>query len=279
MKRWMILLWLAVCLPAHADGVLFYQPLNVDEQVAEDDWRGVLDGARTAGVHTLIVQWTRHGDSTFGGRDGWLMQRLRAAERSGLRLILGLAFDPSYYQRMADGQAVTMQWYQWLADSLAQQRWLRDHGGLQVAGWYLPLELDDYIFADAGLRQTLARQLAVFRAQLDAPLHISTVSAGVLTPEMHADWLAGLPVDQVWWQDGLGTATLAPEVLHAYRAALPCSIGIVAEAFAQTSDPREPFAARPATPRMDTGCHARAVFSLRYRPWGAVLLHNQRAAK
>lgn len=276
--RWLMLLCMVVCLPVKAEGVLFYQPLNVDARVTDAEWEKALDGAREAGVHTLIVQWTQHGESTFGGEDGWLLQRLRAAEAHGLGLILGLHYDPAYYERMGDAQAVTMEWYRWLAASLEQQRWLREVGGLEPAGWYLPLELDDHIFRDAASREVLSRQLAAFRAQLDAPLHVSAFSAAVLTPENFGKWLAELPVDQVWWQDGRGTSALAPEVLAAYREQLPCSIGIVAEAFRQISDGDQSFRAEPVEPQLDTGCHPQAVFSLRYRPWGRVLLHNQRLA-
>lgn len=38
----------------------------------------------------------------------------------------------------------------------------------------------------------------------------------------------------------------------------------------------EALAAVAEEPQLDTGCHPRAVFSLRYRPWGAPLLENMR---
>lgn len=276
--RWTCALWLALAwLPARADGVLFYQPLNVDAGMDAGTWKAMLDQARAAGTRTLIVQWTRHADSDFGGAEGWLLQRLREAQADGLQLVLGLSYDPAYYRTMADARAVTMAWYQWLADAQRQHRWLREHGRLAPVGWYLPLELDDRLFADPALRSTLARQLEQFRAQLDAPLHLSAFSAGVLTPRQYASWLDQLPVDQVWWQDGRGTRALAPEVLDAYRGALSCRIGIVNEAFEQISQNTQDFSARPRPPADDAGCHPRAVFSLRYRPWGAPLLERLRS--
>jgi hypothetical protein len=53
-------------------------------------------------------------------------------------------------------------------------------------------------------------------------------------------------------------------------------VGIVYEAYRQVSAEGQPFRAEPATPDASTeGCHPTAVFSLRYRPWGQVILDNQ----
>jgi hypothetical protein len=275
--RWMILLTLLVWLPVRAQSVLFYQPLNIDASVQPAQWQTMLDDSREAGFDTLVVQWMQHDESDFGGSDGWLVNLLRRAQADGFALVLGLYHDSAYYPRMMDGHAAPMEWYQWLARSLDLQRWLRANTGLQPKGWYLPMELDDRLFSDPASRDVLARQLKVFRGLLDAPLHVSAFSAGVLTPETYAAWLDSLPADQVWWQDGRGTGDLSADILEVYRGALSCRIGIVAEAFRQVSNSCQRFVAIPAVPRFDTGCHRRAVFSLRYLPWGAPLLENMRA--
>jgi hypothetical protein len=126
----------------------------------------------------------------------------------------------------------------------------------------------------------LQRQLKTFTAELDAPLHISAFSVGKLAPEVQAQWLAqlaGLNI-QVWWQDGAGTGRLPALVRDGYAAALPCTIGIVHEAFRQISKEGQPFRAQPALPASTrSGCHPTAVFELRYRPWGRLLLESQRS--
>lgn len=157
---------------------------------------------------------------------------------------------------------------------MAQQRTLREQWQLPVAGWYLPMELEDQQFQAPERREALQRQLKEFRMRLDGPLHLSAFSAGKLAPSAYAGWLgdlAGLGI-QVWWQDGEGTGALPARVRRAYAGALPCSIGIVREAFRQVSQPDQPFRAQPAEPARASGCHPDAVFSLRYRPWGKVLL-------
>ncbi len=124
----------------------------------------------------------------------------------------------------------------------------------------------------------MQRQLKELASKLDAPLHVSAFSAGKLAPQVNGQWLgelAGAGI-QVWWQDGAGTGRLPSMVRDGYANALPCSIGIVREAFRQVSAVGQPFRAVPATLQASTaGCHPTAVFSLRYRPWGKVILDNQ----
>jgi hypothetical protein len=267
-----LLLWL----PAHADEVLFYQPLNADSSIDAATWQDIWQGAAEAGVHTVIVQWTDRNDAEFGGPDGWLLSALTQAEQQGIGLVLGLYYDTRYYTLMNNPRQVTYFWHLWQAAALRQRDWLLEHSSLQPRGWYLPMELDDLLLRDPALRSELNRQLASFTALLDEPVHISAFSAGVLTPDLYADWLASLPVAQVWWQDGRGTAALPVDILEQYEQNLPCNIGIVREAFRQRSSTGEGFAAEPGAPRQlpSASCHPSAVFSLRYRPWGSPLLQT-----
>lgn len=268
----------------HADERVFYQPLNVDASLSQSQWRNVWRDTVKQGTRTLIVQWSAYGDADFGGADGWLADSLKLAREQGLNLVLGLYMDPAYYQRIdeLDSAGLSSYWQAQLGQSLAQQQRLRNTWKLPVSGWYLPMELDDLHFMAADRRQALQRQLRDFAGKLDAPLHVSSFSAGKLAPQVNGQWLgelanAGL---QVWWQDGTGTARLPLLVRNGYAAALPCSIGIVHEAFRQVNASGQPFRAEPASPQVASpGCHPTAVFSLRYRPWGKVILDNQRKHK
>jgi hypothetical protein len=266
---------------AKADERVFYQPLNVDAGLTQAQWQKVWQDTAKQGTRTVIVQWTAYGDSDFGGANGWLANSLKLAQRQGLQLVLGLAMDPAYYKRIdeLDSAGLGAYWQAQLGQSLAQQQKLRQDWKLPVSGWYLPLELDDLHFLPADRRATLARQLKDFAAKLDAPLHVAAFSAGKLAPAVNGQWLGELTATgaQVWWQDGAGTGRLSPLVRNSYASALPCSVGIVREAFRQVSREGEQFRAEPASPdATSTGCHQNAVFSLRYRPWGSVILDNQR---
>ncbi|MDD2135697.1 DUF4434 family protein [Pseudomonas kurunegalensis] len=276
MRTILALCLLALCLPATADQRLFYQPLNRDASITPAQWQQLWHATVAQGGKTLIVQWSAYGDSDFGGAQGWLANSLRSAHAQGLQLVLGLYMDPAYYQRLEalDGEGQNSYWKAQLGRSLSQYQQLRNTWQLPVDGWYLPMELDDQHFREAERRDALYSQLQAFNRQLDKPLHISAFSAGKLSPRINAAWLeqlAGLGLT-VWWQDGAGTGRLPALVRQGYEQALPCRVGVVREAFRQVSGPGQAFRAEPAEPKLGSGCHAEAVFALRYRPWARNVL-------
>lgn len=273
--RGFLLLLLLVCLPVAADQRVIYQPQSRDATLTAEQWRQLWHDTVQNGGKTLIVQWTRYGDERFGGAAGWLANSLRQAHEQGLELVLGLYLDSAYYTRIneLDTAGLAAYWKSQLGDSLAQQREVREHWGLPVAGWYLPMELDDLHFQAADRRDALQGQLQEFNRKLDAPLHLSAFSTGKLSPGVQASWfaeLAGLNL-KLWWQDGAGTGRLPALVRQSYASALPCNVGIIREAFRQVSRKGEPFQAVPAQPVIGAGCHEQAVFALNYRPWARVL--------
>ncbi|MFJ4065763.1 DUF4434 family protein [Pseudomonas sp. NPDC089996] len=276
MRTLLAICMLALCLPAMADQRLFYQPLNRDANVTPAQWQQLWRATKAQGGKTLIVQWSAYGDSDFGGARGWLANSLREAHAQGLELVLGLYLDPAYYQRIEelDGDGLNHYWKSQLGRSLGQYQRLRQDWQLPVTGWYLPMELDDLHFRDGSRREALYSQLQAFNRRLDKPLHISAFSAGKLAPRVNGAWLdqlAGLGLT-VWWQDGAGTGRLPPLVRKGYEQALPCRVGVVREAFRQVSAAGQAFRAEPAEPRLNAGCHAEAVFALRYRPWARGVL-------
>ncbi|CAI8732074.1 DUF4434 domain-containing protein [Pseudomonas donghuensis] len=270
MRRLIAVMLLVLSLQASADEHLFYQPLNRDAQLSQEQWRSRWKASAAQGGKTLIVQWSAYGDSDFGGARGWLANSLRLAHEQGLQLVLGLYMDAAYYQRIdaLDGAGLAAYWKAQLGNALAQQRKVRQDWQLPVAGWYLPMELDDLHFHSADRRQALYTQLQAFNRRLDAPLHISAFSTGRLSPAVNARWLeqlASLNV-QVWWHDGAGSGRLAPLVRQSYLDALPCSIGIVNEAFRQPRAAGQPVRAVAAQPPLRSACHPRAVSTDQVKP-------------
>ncbi|MBY5924719.1 MULTISPECIES: DUF4434 domain-containing protein [unclassified Halomonas] len=260
---------------AYSTPILFYQPQNHDELLTRERWQTLWQQAADHGVDTLIVQWTRYGDDTFGGAEGWLADALVEAERQGLELILGLHQDPAYYDTLPDNARFAHYWYQLLARSAAQQQAILQQWPLTPVGWYLPQELDDWLFRDPGVRDELVSQLASASTALAGPLHLSMFSGGFVTPQVYTAWAEAISDSgwQVWWQDDEGTRNLDPLVRSDYRHALSCRVGIVREAFSRTSGATEPFHAIPTPPRRPArDCHPDAVFSLRYMPWAQDLL-------
>ncbi len=278
MRTLLAILILAFGLPAMADQRLFYQPLNNHASVTPAQWQQLWRDTVAQGGKTLIVQWSAYGDSDFGGAKGWLASSLREAHAQGLDLVLGLYMDPGYYQRIEelDDDGLSNYWKAQLGRSLEQYQQIRDGWDLPVAGWYLPMELDDWHFRQPSRREALQRQLQAFNRQLDKPVHISAFSAGKLAPRVNAQWLEQLAALglKVWWQDGAGTGRLPPLVRQGYEQALPCQVGVVREAFRQVSAPGQPFRAEPAQPSLGSGCHAEAVFALSYRSWAQGILRR-----
>jgi len=266
-----------LALPAAAETV-FYQPLNRDRSLNRQQWQQIWQQARARGFDRVIVQWSAYGDERFE-QDDWLLASLAEAHRQGLALVVGLAADPAYFQTVLQPgwkDRFNDYWAGLQRQSLAQQQRLQPRLrqlGLPVAGWYLPAELSDRLFAEAPRRAAIRSQLQQLAARLDQPLHISAYSTGQLSPDANGAWLqqlqdAGL---QVWWQDGEGIAELPALVRRAYLQALPCPVGIVREAFRQTSAAGAPFKAVPAPPQPPVACHPNAVFALQYLPWAVAL--------
>ncbi|WAB95920.1 DUF4434 family protein [Pseudomonas putida] len=276
MRTFLAICMLALCLPALADQRLFYQPLNRDADISPAQWQRLWQATAAQGGKSLIVQWSAYGDSDFGGAQGWLANSLRQARAQGLELVLGLYMDPDYYKRIeqSDSEGLSSYWKAQLGRSLSHYQQLRQDWSLDVVGWYLPMELDDLHFHDAQRREALYSQLQAFNRQLDKPLHLSAFSAGRLAPRVNAAWLDQLAQLglTVWWQDGAGTGRLPPLVRQGYEQALPCRVGVVREAFRQVSGPGQAFRAQAAEPVLTGGCHAEAVFALRYRPWARGVL-------
>jgi len=257
---------------------LFYQPQDRDVTVSEQQWQRIWEQVGDDGYDTLVVQWTRHGESTFGGEQGWLRAALKQAQDAGLALVLGLHYNPAYYEVLRQKQDHTYYWHHLLGQSLIQQQALLDWE-LEPSGWYLPYELDDTLIATEGLQAEIRTQFAEIRRQLttfarlhELPIHISAFSSGRLSPGVYAQWLqsisdAGL---QVWWQNGKGTRLLPEVARQAYEQALSCEIGIVHEAFVQTSQDADSFMAGPVPdfqrPLVGSDCHPAGVFSLRFLP-------------
>lgn len=264
-------------LPVAAE-TIFYQPLNRDAGLGPQQWQQIWQQARAHGFDRVIVQWSAYGDERFE-QDDWLLTSLAEAHRQGLTLVIGLAADPTYFQTVLQPgwkDRFNDYWAGLQRQSLAQQQRLLprlSQRGLPVAGWYLPAELSDRLFAETTRRDAIRSQLQLLAARLDKPLHISAYSTGQLSPTANGAWLqqlqdAGL---QVWWQDGEGIAELPALVRKTYLQAVPCPVGIVREAFRQTSAAGAAFTAVPAPPQPAVQCHPNAVFALQYLPWAGAL--------
>ena len=276
--------------PVHA---LFYQPQLADRALPAERWPALFARVRARGFDTLVVQWTQYGDGFTAPADrAWLRARLDEARASGLQLVLGLAADPAFFQRQDDVPDVVTSYLQGLAhrDVAVAAQWQALLGAPAIAGWYLPLEIDDQHWRSAEARRALTAALAEevrgLRALAPArPIYVTAFFSGRMAPAAYAQLLADMHDTgvRVWVQDGAGTAQLGAAERDLYLAAADGCAGSPAqgrvhEIFAQVPG-QAAFAAQPLSPVALAAALAcalpcqgdRAVFELRYLPEAADL--------
>lgn len=254
------LLLLALCLlpaPAAALTGIFYQPQLRDRVVSDHQWRALLDHVRTEGIDTLVLQWSRYGEA-FADTDGhdWLAGRVRSAREAGLDVVLGLAFDPDFFRRQELPDALVGDYLRRLHRDNAEmaRQWRERMPPEDIAGWYLPMEVDDRRWRAPGARALLQRYLAGEAALLGRdgkPVYVTAFFTGNMAPASYQDFLAGLGASGVrlWVQDGGGTGKLGDAERQLYlRKSAGCvggrAAGVVYEIFRQTGSDNA-FAATP----------------------------------
>ncbi|MFZ5722442.1 MAG: DUF4434 domain-containing protein [Pseudomonadota bacterium] len=280
---------------AHAGAMtaIFYQPQNGDRAVPDKQWPTVFARAHARGFDTLVVQWTAHGDP-LGGRlsfsvddaagHAWLRARLLDARRAGLQTVLGLTADYQSFARLERHGDALARYFRRLhaQDRAVLDNWQHDADSATIAGWYLPLEIDDRRWRDAAPRAALLsylRQSATMAADTQRPLYVSTFFAGNMAPEAYAGLLRDIARTGVhpWVQDGIGTGKLLPAERNLYLAPVhrcdaQVAHGLIYEIFRQTGTDAA-FSAEPAGNDMRGLLVQRApcgkdslFFELRYLP-------------
>lgn len=279
--------------PIHA---LFYQPQLADRALPAARWPALFASVRARGFDTLVVQWVQYGDGFTAPADrAWLRTRLDEARDSGLQLVLGLAADPAFFQRQADAPEAVAGYLSGLAqrDVAVAAQWQSLLGASAIAGWYLPLEIDDQHWRAPGARRALTDALAQEVRGLRAlapvrPVYVTAFFSGRMAPAAYAQLLADVHATgvRVWVQDGAGIAQLEAAERALYLAAADGCAGSpgqgrVHEIFAQVPGQAAfaaqalPAVALDAALAQRTPCEGdRAVFELRYLPEAAELLRR-----
>ncbi|WP_165418457.1 DUF4434 domain-containing protein [Dyella amyloliquefaciens] len=289
MLRWLAgVLLVALPLWTAAATAVIYQPQRRDRDVAAAQWPRLFAEVRKQGFDTLVVQWTQYGDA-FANPDehAWLLQRVRDARAAGLHIVLGLGSDPAFFtvQNQKKGDEMTG-YLQSLSRRNAEvaHRWVADLGSDAIAGWYLPMEIDDVRWNDPKARVQLRDYLSTEQRQLDGiaprPVYVTSFFAGHMAPDSYAALVADVQRSGVraWVQDGAGTQRLEQGARNLYLAAAgQCegahAQGFVYEMFRQTGTDQA-FTATALSPADADATLARRApcggdsvfFELRYLP-------------
>jgi hypothetical protein len=287
--RWLawVLVLAAPCL-ATATTAIIYQPQQRDMQVAQDQWPKLFAKLRADGFDTLVFQWTQFGKQFSTPADhAWLLQRVHEANDAGLHIVLGLASDPDFFKTQNEKQDAALTAY---LSELSRQNarvakhWVGELGSDMVAGWYLPMEIDDVRWNDPKARELLGEYLSLELRQLNniapRPVYVTSFFAGHMSPDQYADLVADVQRRGVhaWVQDGAGTHRLEPAERNLYLASTSqcqkvSANGVVFEIFEQTGTDKAFTAAALKSKEAASALAQRApcggdsvFFELRYLP-------------
>jgi hypothetical protein len=258
---------------------VFYQPQSRDSGLGPAQWSAIWEDLKRQGHDGLVVQWTQFNDEDFGGSTGWLAQVIDSAMEAGLETHIGMYWNDAWFESLhADGSAWGDRLNLMLQRNLdTARKWQHLAARKEFAGWYLPLELPDRGLHGSDRRALLKQQVTLLAEALEAPLAVSSYFTGFQSPRDYARWLETLAEEAgvtLWVQDGAGVKQLTSRERPLYLELLDCRIGIIREAFEQTSAPDEPFSARPKAPEAAVNladCHETLLFSLRYIAAGNAL--------
>ncbi|ALR75083.1 DUF4434 family protein [[Enterobacter] lignolyticus] len=271
---------------ANAMKGVFWQPQLRDNPISEASWQSLMHNLRQQGFDTLILQWTRYGDAFTQEHDRTLLQqKAAAAQRAGLKVIVGLNADPDFFGRQKQSAAAQESYLSRLrALDIQQARLWLDTAGVKPDGWYLSAEIDDLNWRSDAARQPMLTWLADTRRALgaisDRPVYISSFFAGNMAPQGYSQLVGQMKAAgvNVWVQDGTGVGKLTDAQRALYLdAAAGCASasparGVVYEVFEAGSG--KTFSARPmpdarinALLKQASPCGKDSLyFSLRYLP-------------
>lgn len=274
--------------PAHALTGIFWQPQERDFSVADASWTSLMRKVKKQGFDTLVVQWTRYGESFSSEQDTkQLLQKINHAQSAGLNVIVGLYADPEFFVRQKQPAAALDNYLNRLRVLDVQQvkLWGKKLSTAPV-GWYISAEIDDVNWRDSTNRQALLSWLTETKNSIaqhsDLPLYISGFFTGHMSPEAYHDLsqqISRIGIN-VWIQDGggVGKLTVAQRDLYLDRI-LSCSSknklvvsGAIHEVF--TASPKKDFVASPKSEkeinailiRQSMCKYDNLYFSLRYLP-------------
>ena len=268
--------------------------IQLNRQTAEystEQWKALLIRMQAIGIDTVIIQWTAEPPVLYFKDDNLsfkeqcdVIERLMEAAR-GMRfsIFLGLQNDSAFWKEITARDKALRDYFlvRQAQNERIQAALLKAFGKRDDwVGYYIPDEIDDLSWRDAGRRRFLEDYLRGTIRSLrehDARrvIAISAFFRARTAPALFAANLNELTVDSgldyLLLQDGAGNGDPPNDVLPIYYGALLKSqcermptFWAVLEAFRQTSGNEKSFAAKPA-PSDDFGRQIRAAIGFKRR--------------
>jgi hypothetical protein len=226
-------------------------------------WEDLFGELRRLRLTRVVVQWSLAGDLAFyesaayrGVPNPPLETILRLADESRMTVLVGLAHDPAFWERIAREPAVVEAYLRRLRSrslSVARELVPRLGRSTSFGGWYLSEEIDDLNWLEPRRRAILAAHLkeqaqALHELTPAVTIAVSGYSRANCDPTALAglwkDLLADSSLDLVLFQDGIGALNLDLDHLPGYLEALKGAVrergkelAVVVEVFRQTGGP------------------------------------------
>ena len=287
---------LFISFPLYAMKAIIWQPHETDLNVSNSQWQQLMHQVQHEGFDTLVLQWTRYGDSFLEepSREQ-LAVKVRAAQQAGLKLILGLSMDPEFFTRQKQPAVALSNYVNCLLSlDLNQVTVWQQALDIEPDGWYISAEVDDVNWRELPQRELLLTWLKRTTEQIkqrsSRPVYISAFFTGQMAPTAFSSLLTAIQ-DQgvgVWVQDGGGVGVLSAAQRDVYLNELlactadkkPAISGVIYELFTAQTQQTESFQAVPKSAAAITHlltkrsvCNvAQLYFSLRYLPISAGVL-------
>ena len=238
-------------------------------------WNDLFASLRAIGITEVIVQWTTSYDSAGPASAAppvrlhpALPLVLQAAKAQHMQVVLGLAHDPAYWDKIKSEPELVRRYLRQLGNAslqAARAAMLLPDSREVVSGFYIPQEIDDKTWLEPERQNVLVEYLANLRAGLhtaapNLPVGISGFSNAFAEPAMlERLWQTLLKksgIARLLFQDGVGVHKLRLQetglfMAAAARAALQAGATLtpVVEVFRQVDGPPvndKPFRAVPA---------------------------------
>lgn len=253
----------------------FIQLWRTHSEWTPEDWSRLFDYFRQLRLSRLVVQWTVYEETAFYPSQTFqavpnppLKTILRLADAAGMKVYVGLAHDPTFWEKIRRDPVLVEVYLRRLrlrSESAVGQLapLVRHHPSFQ--GWYITEEIDDVNWRDPQARNMLFEHLRNMSARLHeitpgGKVALSGFSNTQLDPlafeEFWKTLLEKASLDEVLFQDGIGVRklqlTYLPLYLGAIRRAVDAhsrDLQVVVELFQQVNgrlSGNEPFRAVPA---------------------------------
>lgn len=190
----------------------------------DSQWDRELGAMQAIGLDLVILQWT--ADDRAPVPEATVDRLMRHADARGMRVFLGLASHSEWWRRPSHVYAPLRGTTIRVAEDLAR-RW---GGSPALAGWYLPLEMDNLRWCTGGARRRLVGEFLepvltrLRNLETRRPVLLSPFFFPLLPRCAFRSWwkatLAQVPFDVVALQDGVGCRRASPEQAAAWLADL-----------------------------------------------------------